>query len=194
MRAPARTSIIATVVAATLAVVVAFAVFRPDRAVIDQRVDDVLPTELAEVLDPPSPTTDPARTAPSPVQAVPPPDAPKPSPAPPAGPVLVADGSFISQGGHNVQGRAAVLDTDQGRVLVLEDLDSDNGPDLQLYLSPSSAGSVDGGRLLEPLRGNQGTQLYRLPDDVDLAATANVVVWCERFSTPFGTATLVPAA
>jgi len=54
----------------------------------------------------------------------------------------------------------------------------------------SAEGSVDGGRRIEALRGNQGTQLYQLPADLDLGALPHVVIWCDRFSTPFGTATL----
>jgi hypothetical protein len=41
-----------------------------------------------------------------------------------------------------------------------------------------------------PLKGNQGKQVYPLPVDTDLERLENVVIWCERFSTPFGTATL----
>ncbi|MEY3362056.1 MAG: hypothetical protein RL531_1775 [Actinomycetota bacterium] len=158
-----------------------FAWFRPDRAVIDQRVDDALPSEVVDALagsgddaprpDGPTGTGD-AVEEPAPERAV------------------IGAGTFVGQAGHSVAGRAVVLDTDDGRVLVLEDLDSENGPDLQLYLSPSAAGSVDGGRRIEALRGNQGTQLYRLPADLDLAELPHVVIWCDRFSTPFGTATL----
>ena len=175
------------VVAGLVAVVIVFAVFRPDRAVVDQRVDDALPQELADALGPAA-STQPQLVGPPASD----PGTASPAPSQPPGPVLVADGTFTGQAGHQVQGRAAVLDTGTGLALVLENLDSDNGPDLQLYLSPSSDGSVDNGRFLEPLRGNQGTQLYALPDDADLGATPNVVIWCERFSTPFGTATLVP--
>jgi hypothetical protein len=49
---------------------------------------------------------------------------------------------------------------------------------------------VEGGVQLGRLKGNIGTQSYELPDGVDLVELDNVVIWCERFSVPFGTATL----
>jgi hypothetical protein len=89
-----------------------------------------------------------------------------------------------------IAGTAVVVERPEGLLLVLPELDAENGPDLQLYLSPESGGSVDGGVYLEPLKGNQGTQTYELPTGIDLAALSNVVIWCERFSVPFGTASL----
>jgi hypothetical protein len=159
--------------------IAAFAWFRPDRAVIDQRVDDALPTEVADALagaGDDAPESDGPTGSGGPVEE--------------SKPAVVGAGTFVGQAGHSVAGRAVVLDSDDGRVLVLEDLDAENGPDLQLYLSPSAEGSVDGGRRIEALRGNQGTQLYQLPADLDLGALPHVVIWCDRFSTPFGTATL----
>lgn len=172
---------IAVVVAGLLVVgIAAFAWFRPDRAVIDQRVDDALSAEVADALagssgdtpkpDGPTGVDDPEESSPT--------------------PTVIGAGDFVGQAGHSVAGRAVVLDSDDGRVLVLEELDAENGPDLQLYLSPSAEGSVDGGRRIEALRGNQGTQLYQLPADLDLGDLPHVVIWCDRFSTPFGTATL----
>jgi hypothetical protein len=106
--------------------------------------------------------------------------------------VVEGRGTFVEQGGHTVRGGDAVVlrQPDGSRLLILDELDSQNGPDLQLYLSPSAAGNVDGGVRIAPLKGNIGTQTYELPADVDLAALPNVVIWCERFSSPFGTATL----
>lgn len=166
---------------------VAFAVFRPDRLFIDQEVDEQLDADIAAALDATS-TREPA--APSTGQPAPG-DASTTTTEAPAEPVVTARGDFVSQNSYSVMGAAVVVTQPDGRrTLVLEDLDSDNGPDLQLYVSPSADGAVDGGVRLAPLQGNVGTQSYELPAEVDLGELANVVIWCERFSTSFGTATL----
>lgn len=182
------------IIAGTAVVVVlaaAFAVFRPDKLFTDDVVDEQLDADVAAVI---GGTT--VQTAPVPTPAAE--DAATPAdPEPPAedvstttAPAVLGQGEFVSQGGHTVNGAAFVVGRPEGRLLVLPELDSENGPDLHLYLSPVANGSVDGGVYLEPLEGNQGTQTYELPADVDLSVQRNVVIWCERFSTPFGTATL----
>lgn len=46
---------------------------------------------------------------------------------------------------------------------------------------------IDLGRL----QGNLGDQNYELPPDIDPAAYASVVIWCDRFDSAFGAADLV---
>jgi hypothetical protein len=187
MKGMNRTRWIALGVAGLVIAVAAFAVFRPDKLFVDQRVDERLDTDVAAALDQ-SATGD---TAPSTTPSTDVPATTVPTTTTPPGPVLLGRGEFVSQGGHTVRGTAAVVSQPDGsRLLVLEELDSQNGPDLQLYLSPEATGRVDGGIKLAPLKGNQGTQIYELPRDVDLGALPNVVIWCERFSSPFGTATV----
>ena len=180
---------ITAAVAGLVIVVIGFAVFRPDKLVTDQRVDEQLDAAVAAVVSEPS-TADaaPDATAPSPAPSV----APSTVPGVPAPPPVqeVSRGTFTGQAGHRVEGTAVVVNRPEGRLLVLPDLDAENGPDLQLYLSPRSDGSVDGGLYLQPLKGNQGTQTYELPPSADLGVLANVVIWCERFSVPFATASL----
>jgi len=43
---------------------------------------------------------------------------------------------------------------------------------------------------LGPLKGNQGDQNYDLPSEVDLAKYRAVTVWCRRFAVNFATAPL----
>ncbi len=169
---------------------VAFAVFRPDRLFVDQEVDERLDADIAAALDASGSTTTTQPAAPSTGQPAPGDESTTTTEAP-AEPVVTARGDFVSQNSYSVMGAAVVVTQPDGRrTLVLEDLDSDNGPDLQLYVSPSADGAVDGGVRLAPLQGNVGTQSYELPTEVDLGELANVVIWCERFSTSFGTATL----
>lgn len=181
--------------AVAVVLLVAFAVFRPDKLVVDQRVDEQLDDDVAaaiDQLDEPN-VTDPGAGA-APDDAAPDdagPDGAAATSTVPEGPVVTAAGGFGSHNDYTVTGTAAVVtQADGSRQLVLQELMSDNGPDLQLYLSPVTGGRVDGGVKLGPLKGNVGTQAYDLPPEVDLGRVSTVVIWCERFSRAFGSATL----
>ena len=97
---------------------------------------------------------------------------------------------------HGTSGVVRVIDVGDGTAVVrLEDLDTDNGPDLYLYLStnPSSGdeGAFDDDYVnLGRLKGNLGDQNDDLPDDIDVGRYRSVVIWCERFSSAFGAADL----
>jgi Electron transfer DM13 len=96
---------------------------------------------------------------------------------------------------HDTSGTARVVTLEGGkRILRIEDLDTDNGPDLVVYLSPQPAdgnGFGNGAVNLGKLKGNKGSQNYELPADVDPASFGSVVIWCKRFSVAFGAAPLV---
>ncbi|HVE46733.1 MAG TPA: DM13 domain-containing protein [Acidimicrobiales bacterium] len=169
-------------VAAALAaglVAVVLVWFQPQKLLIDERVTETLPTTRAS----------------TPTNAVPsgPPEAT--APAPSAEPVELTRGSFISRD-HGTEGVVRVLAFGDGRRIVrLEGLDTDNGPDLYLYLSPTTAGgdesAFDDGHLnLGRLKGNLGDQNYDLPAGADLARYRSVVIWCDRFNSAFGAADL----
>ena len=59
-----------------------------------------------------------------------------------------------------------------------------------MYLVNSSAGGVDEFIDLGKLKGNRGEQNYEIPADVDLDVYDTVLIWCVRFSSPFGEARL----
>jgi hypothetical protein len=160
-----------------------FALFRPDKAFVDDTVDEELDAGIEEALvEESTTTTTPTTGAGS--------DATTSTTTTEPSVLVLGRGDFVGQADHSVVGEAVVVEEAGNRQLVLPDLDSDNGPDLQLYLSPSADGSVEGGVKIGPLKGNQGTQSYELADGIDVEALPNVVIWCERFTVPFGTATL----
>ncbi len=108
---------------------------------------------------------------------------------------VVAEGSFVPRS-HPASGTATVLGdgTDQ-RFLRFEEFATDNGPDLNVYLSSAPAGAdeaafdddfVD----LGDLQGNVGDQNYEIPAGVDLSRYPTVVIWCVRFGVAFGAADL----
>lgn len=166
--------------AALVAAVVGTAVFQPWKLIVDERVQEALPTAA------------PAAPAAAPV--------PAPAPAP-AEPVVLARGTLISHE-HESSGSVSVLRLSDGsRVLRLEDLRTSNGPRLQVWLAdaPVLAGR-DGWRVFDDgrhvdlgdLKGNIGSSNYPIPPDVDLATLPNVSIWCARFSVSFAAAELQP--
>jgi len=97
---------------------------------------------------------------------------------------------------HATSGRARVIATAGGRRYVrFEDFETSNGPALKVYLSaapPSGPGDRFDDRFVDlgDLKGNIGSQNYAIPRDVRLDGYRSVVVWCKRFSVPFGAAAL----
>jgi hypothetical protein len=161
------------VIAGALAAWLAFGLFAVQTLFIDDAVDEAAPSFTA-----------------------PPGDGATPSDSEPA---TVAAGTFAARS-HPAEGRALVLAGADGvqRVLRFEGFATDNGPDLNVYLSAAPADApaddftkdfVD----LGDLKGNVGDQNYVLPASVDLERHRTVVIWCVRFGVAFGSATLVPA-
>lgn len=199
----------AIAVAVVLAVVVVW--FEPQKLFLDERVDEAFPVSASSgdgaagsggskepagssgsTGSTTSPSTDPGSTEEPGTETPPTSSAEPPTPA---GPVTVANGTFESID-HDTSGKALVVDVGDGtRVLRLEDLATDNGPDVFVYLS--AAPISDGEEALDDdfvdlggLKGNLGNQNYEVPDDVDLERYRTVVIWCRRFSSGFGAADL----
>ncbi|WP_418959596.1 DM13 domain-containing protein [Streptomyces tritici] len=174
------------VVAVAAAVVVAAGLvwFKPWALWVDETVNESLPAPSAS----PAPSAPPSGTGTTP-----------PAATPPAGPVTVAQGTFISHE-HRTQGTAKVVRlADGSHTLRLEGLDTSNGPDLRVWLSdaPVKEGTA-GWRVFDDgayanvaaLKGNKGDQNYPLPADLDWSAFRSVSIWCDRFDVSFGAATL----
>ncbi len=111
----------------------------------------------------------------------------------------LVEGSFVDRS-HPTSGRAVVLgDGSEQRFVRFEDFATDNGPDLNVYLTTADADAETGefGRDgtfvdLGDLKGNVGPQNYEIPADVDLAEFDTVVIWCVRFGVAFGAADIAP--
>jgi hypothetical protein len=179
------------------------AYFQPQKLFIDERVYEELPGLV---------TTDPSGAETAAPAATDTPDAPAvapvapdPTPAPApidpltaataesarlGAPVAVTSGTFVSLD-HPTAGNAyVVVQPDGSRLLRIEELRTDNGPDVRVVLSTAAVGTGDFGNLIElgKLKGNIGNQNYEIPADLDLTTIQSVVLWCERFSAPFGEA------
>lgn len=171
-------------------------VFQPWLLFVDVRVDDEIPVASAAPTPEPTATASPDSTQAT--QPTPPPPAPEPT-----GPVDLSRGTFISHE-HETTGTVRVVELPDGaRQLVIENLDTTNGPDVHVWLSAGpvvegfdgwfTAGGhpyVD----LGMIKGNQGNQVYDIPADVDLAAYPTVDLWCVQFAVSFGAAALAGAS
>jgi Electron transfer DM13 len=104
------------------------------------------------------------------------------------------EGGFRSLA-HDTSGTARIVKLAAGgRVLTITDLETDNGPDLRVYLVAGGSGDdVSQNVDLGALKGNIGNQQYAVPADVDPATYTSVVVWCRAFSVAFGRADLTAA-
>ena len=119
---------------------------------------------------------------------------PMPSDAPEI--VRLVEGTFVDRS-HPGEGTAVVLNdgTTQRFLRLEEDFGTDNGPDLNVYLSAAppdaAAGDFDDDFVdLGDLKGNIGSQNYEIPSDVDLDRYRTVVIWCVRFGVAFTAAAL----
>ena len=123
----------------------------------------------------------------------------EPATTQPAEPQIIveASGSFIDRS-HPTEGSAVVLGDGSGqRFLRFEDFRTDNGPDLNVYLSAAPtdapAGQFDDDFVdLGDLKGNVGAQNYEIPVGLDLDHYSTVAIWCVRFGVVFGVAELTP--
>ena len=117
----------------------------------------------------------------------------------PAGPVVLAQGTLVSHEHATTGAVRIVLAADGIRYLRLDDLDTSNGPQVEVWLTDAKVVTgtagwyvFDDGRhvSLGPLKGNKGNQNYALPADLDLGPYRSVSIWCARFHVSFGAAEL----
>lgn len=187
---------VGAIVGVVLAAWLAFGVFGIHTLFFDEEVDEAGPVfdSGASVVD----TTGGATTT-SDAAGGPPSSAsssPTTTTTPPT-PVVeeVATGTFVDRS-HPARGRAVVLSDGLQTFLRFEDFETDNGPDLFVYLSRGTTADGPEGAFdddfvdLGTLKGNIGDQNYEVPADVDVSEYSTVVVWCRRFAVAFGAADL----
>ena len=177
------------------AMVVALAAFQPWRLFIDVTVDEALPTSTSQVQDAAEIPTDDSTQALDTQDADSQPEVPREPKR-----QVNAEGSFISHE-HPTSGKARIITLPDGsRVLRLVGLDTDNGPDLKVWLAAAPVIEGKDGWFvfdddeyldLGPLKGNKGNQNYAIPADADISNLTSVTIWCDRFSVSFGAAELI---
>ncbi len=170
---------------------VGLSLFQPWKLFIDESVDEAVPVAAAQSAQAPAAPAEPAAPGESDGSAQ------------SEDPLVLSSGTFISHE-HATTGTVQILQLPDGsRVLRIEDLDTSNGPDLKVWLTDAPViegragwGVFDDGAWVDlgPLKGNQGSQNYLIPADVDLAAFSSVSIWCDRFNVSFGAAAELVAA
>ena len=169
-------------------VVLAFGVFGVHTLFIDDKVDEANPFE--DIAAAPTTTT---------VRETAAPDVTEPPAPTTTQPVIttLASGQFESRD-HPSSGLATIItDGNQTFLRFEDDFATDNGPDLNVYLSKapitSESSAFDDDFIdLGNLKGNIGGQNYELDPSLDVSEYQSVVVWCVRFSVAFGAAPLNP--
>ncbi len=197
--------LIPVVVVGAVLFAVALYVFQPWKLFTTVEVYEAVPTSAEEVLAPVEETSPPVVEVEAPESDAP--EATEESAAdvleePEAGPTILAKGTFISHE-HSTSGEAKILELADGtRVLRLENLQTSDGPQLEVWLTDAPVidgvdgwGVFDDGKYvnLGALKGNVGNQNYMIPDDVNLDDYSSVSIWCARFHVSFGAAELTPA-
>ena len=76
------------------------------------------------------------------------------------------------------------------RFVRLENLNTSNGPDLFVYLSPDADGYVDGAIEVARLKADKGSFNSPVPPGTDVSDVRSVLIWCKQFSHLFAVATL----
>ena len=184
----------AGVVTVALGAWLAFGYFGVQAAFIDDEVDQAGPVFDSGAGADPEPADAEAADPEGPAATGPTPAAPTTTTA---APVIerVIEGAFVDRS-HPTGGQAVVLsDGTAQRFLRLEGFATDNGPDLNVYLSAAPPDAPEGAFDddfvdLGDLQGNVGDQNYEVPAGVDLDRYPTVVVWCVRFGVAFGAAGL----
>ncbi|MEM9717718.1 MAG: DM13 domain-containing protein [Bacteroidota bacterium] len=101
---------------------------------------------------------------------------------------LSRSGTFRGLNGYNVEG-TAIIEGATGQAMLVFDSDfrAQNGPGLYVYISPNAT-NVTGGVSLGELKAQSGTQTYEIPANVNPDDFDHVLVYCQPFRVPFGTA------
>jgi hypothetical protein len=101
--------------------------------------------------------------------------------------VMLFTGNFVS-GDHTTSGKATIVKTvDNKLFLNIENLKTDAGPDLHIYLSPDKTAKSFIDVKTAPANG---TYALELDPSTDFNKNKFVLIWCKSFSVLFGSAEL----
>ena len=171
--------IIVIVVVVVLALIAGMYLFQPWKLFTSKEVNEALPSTSTSALP-----TDSATGATTPPPAV--------------ENLTLASGPFRSYE-HETTGKASLIRLTNGTTIVrLTDFKTSDGPDVKVWLSVNPASKAEGARDakyvdLGDLKGTVGNQNYPVPAAAADQTWGSVVIWCDRFSVPFGAADLKPA-
>jgi hypothetical protein len=106
----------------------------------------------------------------------------------PATATLLKSGTIVGIG-HTASGIASLYERGGKKIVLLDPYDSQNGPDLKVYLSKDiNASSYIS---LGALKSVTGKQSYEVPGNPDAAEYNYIMIWCEQFTVVFGRAEIM---
>lgn len=151
----------------------------------DEQVDDVRGDELAAALADEDATT--TSSSVPPMASAPPPE-PTTTMAPQPRRLLSGALQSIDYTVHS--GEGVVVEQPGGeKVVLLQDLNVDPGPDYFVYLVPGAdKRSPEGGVELGPLPGNVGNPTFDVPGGYALSGEQTILIWCKSFASPVANA------
>lgn len=98
-----------------------------------------------------------------------------------------AFGTFTGASGHVTTGEVFMVRGPDGYVVSLgSDFALDGAPAPHVSLGDAETARVN----LAPLTRTVGSQVYRIPAEVDVGEFDHIYIWCEEFSVPLGVAEL----
>ena len=105
----------------------------------------------------------------------------------PSGARLVAQGKFERRI-HSVTGTALLIDEGEKKTLRFEDFETDNGPNLHIYLAADLGADdfID----LGPIKATKGNVNYEVDASIDTTRYNKVLIWCVPFRVLFSYAAL----
>lgn len=172
----------------TITLIVGAYIFQPWKLFIDTEVQEGLPSVEASA----TPAESSAKSSETN-------DADSSSEATNTEPVVLAEGSLISHE-YETTGTVKILKlADGSRILRLENLDTTDGPKVEVWLTDAPViEGIDGWRVFDDgryvtlgaLKGNKGNHNYEIPEDLNLSDFSSVSLWCVTFSVSFGAAEL----
>jgi hypothetical protein len=104
----------------------------------------------------------------------------------PANATLIKKGTLMGAGGHTATGVASLYLYNGKHVVYLDPFESQNGPDLKVYLSKDENASEY--LRLGNLKSVMGAQSYEVPVTINEKDYPFVHIWCEKFSVVFAIA------
>ena len=94
-------------------------------------------------------------------------------------------GTFVDAPSYESEGSVQILSNgSETRVFISDDFQTDNGPDLKVYLRAANGDFIN----LGDLQNNIGSSNYLVPAGTDLSVFSTVEIWCQRFGGRFGSA------
>jgi len=107
-------------------------------------------------------------------------------------PIAIENQTFFKKK-YRIKGSWSLVNRDDKSFIVFsDDFKTKNGPDLKIFLSPTSAddvkgkNAIDGSLNIGVLKSNKGAQEYEIPAGTDLSQFSTVLVHCEAYSILWG--------